>query len=127
MASQYVVTLFGAAIVTLSLVGLVVPARLMAMVGGVMGRAMGMWIASGARVVLGVALIVAAPQSMFPTAFVALGWIALVAAVALPLIGRGRVGSLLIWLEKMPSLLVRLWLLVGVAFGAFLMYGASFH
>jgi len=124
IASQYVVVLFGAVIVALSLWGLVVPARVLAMVGSVMSMARGMWIAVGARVVLGVALILAAPQSMFPTVFAALGWIALVAAVVLPLVGRARVAALLTWLERMPSPLVRLWLVVGVVFGAVLIYGA---
>lgn len=122
--SQSVVVLFGAVMIALSVWGLVVPARLMAMVGNVMNQARGMWIAVGARIVLGVALVVAAPQSMFPTAFAVVGWVALAAAVVLPLVGRARVASLVTWFDRIPRPLVRVWLLVGLAFGAFLIRGA---
>lgn len=124
-ASQYVVLLFGVVLVALSVWGLVVPARVLSMVEGVMGRPRGMWIAVGARVVLGAALIIAAPRSMFPTTFLVLGWVALIAAVVLPLVGRARIHGLVTWLERMPPPLVRVWLVLGMAFGAVLVYGVS--
>ena len=69
------------------------------------------------------ALIVAAPPARFPTLFAVLGWISIAAAIALPLFGRARLRALLGWFERMPTTLVRLWLVFGVVFGAFLLYG----
>ena len=110
-------------IVALSVWGVVVPNRLIALVTGLMNRGSGLYVRIGSRVVLGVALIVAAPPARFPILFAVLGWISIAAAIALPLFGRARLGALLGWLERMPTTLVRLWLVYGVVFGAFLLYG----
>ena len=88
-----------------------------------MNRGSGLYVGVGSRVVLGVALIVAAPPARFPTLFAVLGWISIVAAIALPLCGRARLRAFLGWFERMPTTLVRLWLVSGVVFGAFLLYG----
>ena len=53
------------------------------------------------------ALIVAAPAARFPTLFVVLGWISIVAALALLLFGRARRRALLGWFERMPDPLPR--------------------
>ncbi|NNE35713.1 MAG: hypothetical protein HKN13_10775 [Rhodothermales bacterium] len=74
------------------------------------------------RLVLGAALILAAPLSRFSDVFVVLGWIAIVAAVAIPLVGRERVGIVLKWFADSAPLFVRLWLLFGLGFCCFLMY-----
>ena len=116
LISQYTVCLFGVVIVALSVWGVVVPNRLIALVTGSMNRGSGLYVGIGSRVVLGVALIVAAPPARFPTLFAVLGWISIAAAIALPLFGRARLGALLGWLERMPTTLVRLWLVFGVVF-----------
>ena len=100
-----------------------VPNRLIALVTGSMNRGSGLYVGIGSRVVLGVALIVAAPPARFPTLFAVLGWISIAAAIALPLFCRARLRALLGWFERMPTTLVRLWLVFGVVFGAFLLYG----
>ena len=123
LISQYTVYLFGVVIVALSVWGVVVPNRLIALVTGSMNRGSGLYVRIGSRVVLGVALIVAAPPARFPTLFAVLGWISIAAAIALSLFGRASLGALLGWLERMPTTLVRLWLVFGVVFGAFLLYG----
>ena len=73
LISQYTVYLFGVAIVALSVWGVVVPNRLIALVTGSMNRGSGLYVGIGSRVVLGVALIVAAPPARFPTLFAVLG------------------------------------------------------
>ena len=123
LISQYTVYLFGVPDRRAVCVGVVVPNRLIALVTGSMNRGSGLYVGIGSRVVLGVALIVAAPPARFPTLFAVLGWISIAAAIALPLVGRTRLGALLGWLERMPTTLVRLWLVFGVVFGAFLLYG----
>ena len=65
-----------------------------------------------------------APASIFPIAFQVLGSIAIVAAVALAVAGRERIRRFIVWWsERFSTSIVRLWLLFGLAFGAFLVYG----
>ncbi len=122
IVSQFIVGAFGIVIAALSIWGIVVPERLVGMVTGVMARPAGMRIAVGARFLLGFALLVAAPESMFPTVFSVLGWVAIAAAIALPVLGRNYINSLLARAAAWPPLAIRTWLLVGVAFGGFLVY-----
>ena len=119
---QFIVGAFGIVIAVLSIWGMVVPERLIGMVTGVMARPAGMRIAVGARFLLGFALLVAASESMFPTVFGVLGWVAIAAAIALPVLGRSYINSLLAKAAAWPPLAIRTWLLVGVAFGGFLLY-----
>ena len=77
------------------------------------------------RLVMGPVLIFAAPVSRFPTFFEVLGWLSIVAAIVVLFSGRERTGRLLDWFERVPAWAVRLWCLVGVFFGAFLIYGVS--
>ncbi len=119
---QFIVGAFGVVILALSIWGIVVPGRLTGMVRGVMDQPWGMRVAVGARLLLGFALLIAASASMFPTTFRVLGWIAIAAAIALPVLGRKYLSALLAAVAGWPPLFVRLWLLLGVAFGGFLVY-----
>ncbi len=119
---QFIVGAYGVAIAALSIWGIIVPGRLIGMVTGVMDRPSGMRVAVGARLLLGFALIVAASASMFPTTFRVLGWIAIAAAIALPVLGRKYLSTLLASVAGWPPLFLRLWLLLGVAFGGFLVH-----
>lgn len=120
--AEIIVLIFAAMILALSAWGLVVPVRLLAMVRGVMEHERGMYVAVLIRLILGLALLIAAPGSRYPLFLYYLGWFALVAAVGLALIGRGRVLRFLGWFDSMPSFAIRLWLLGGIAFSAFLVY-----
>jgi hypothetical protein len=84
-----------------------------------------LYLAVGIRLLLGIALIVSAPQSLFPTAFRVLGVIAVVIALALPVIGIERIRRLVAWFAALPPLALRLWLVFGFAVGAFLIYGSG--
>ena len=121
--SQVVLISVGALVCVLSAWGIFSPARLIAMVGGAMARPWGIYVAVIVRLLLGAALILAAPASRFPTAFEVLGWIAIAAAVALLLIGRAPMRGLVAWFSRLPGAAVRAWLVIGFAFGLFLIYG----
>jgi len=82
-----------------------------------------MFLAVGIRVALGIALLLVAKDSAFPLAFNILGWFAIVAAVALPFIGMARIKALIDWIETLPTIAIRLWVLVGIALGGFLLFG----
>jgi hypothetical protein len=71
---------------------------------------------------MGAFLIFAAPEARFPVAFKALGWISIIAAILIPSLGRTLFDRIIKWFTALPSLLVRFWLLFGIAFGGFLIY-----
>jgi len=110
--SQIVVLVFGVTIFVAAGRGIFAPDKLMTLVTSI------------SRLVLGAALIGVAPASSFPIVFQALGWIAIVAAAALVVAGRERIREFIVWLsERFSAPIIRLWLLFGLAFGAFLVYG----
>jgi hypothetical protein len=112
-----------ALIIGLSLYGVLAPGGLVVRVGELWQRPWSLPVAAGIRVVMGVAMIMVADTSRFPEAFLILGGIAIAAAVALPLMGKQVVEKILAWFTAKPTLFVRLWCLLGVAFGIFLGYG----
>lgn len=122
VASQFLVGAFGILIAGLAIWGIVVPRRLIDFVKGAMARPWGLRVAVGVRFLLGFALLIAASASMFPTTFRVLGWIAIAAAIALPVLGRKFINSLLGSVEAWPLLAIRAWLLLGTAFGGFLVH-----
>ena len=124
VVSQIVVLTLGVAVLVLSMWGFVVPDKLMKFVTSTMDQPSGIYIAVAVRVVLGAALIGVAPASQFPVTFQVLGAITLLAAASLAVAGRERVGRFLEWWVKQFSATGnRLWLLLGMAFGALLVYG----
>lgn len=75
------------------------------------------------RLILGVLLIFLASSSRFPLVFTVLGAVSLVGAVVIPFVGRDGVGRLITVLEGFSPSMIRGCLLLGAAFGAFLVYG----
>lgn len=120
--AQTIVALFGVVIVLMSLWGLAFPQRLLRAVRSVMDKNWGMFFAVTVRIILGLSLLIAAPGSRFPFFVAALGWLTLLAAAALPVVGRRRLTDLLGWFQRRSNTLIRLWLVVGVLLGAFLIY-----
>jgi hypothetical protein len=124
-ASQFIVLALGALVAALCLWGILAPDKIMALVHGAMEKDWGFHVAVLARLLLGAALIIAAPESRFPVIFEILGWIAVLAAVAILLMGRERLRKFVAWFQKFSQLMIRVWLLFGIAFGAFLVYGVN--
>lgn len=125
LIAQSIVFLIGLLVCVLSVWGCFVPDRLTKLVMRVMDQDWGIYFAVVIRLLMGAALIVAAPVSRFPVVFEILGWIAIVAAVALILIGRERMAALIAWFLRSQAWLIRVWLLFGMAFGGFLIYGIT--
>ena len=124
VVSQIVVLVIGVAVIVLAGWGIFSPEKLMTFVTSAVDKYWGIYIAVIVRLVLGSALIIVAPASQFPIVFQALGVIAIVAAIALLLMGRERIQRFVAWLsERFSAQTVRLWLLFGMAFGGFLVYG----
>ena len=123
VSAEIVVVLMGIVIVLLSLWGVASPVRLMRRVRSVMDESWGMHFAVVVRIILGISLLVAAPASKFVVLFKALGWLTLIAAAAL--IGHKRLVSVIDWFQGFPRPAIRLWLMFGVLFGAFVVYGIT--
>jgi hypothetical protein len=121
--SRIVIVLLGLAVFLLAAWGMIDRKRLMGFVKGIMDRPQGMVIAVGARIVMGLALIMAAPASKFPKGFQFLGVLALAAAIVLPFIGRRRLSALIGWFDHFGPILTRTWLILGLIFSGFLVYG----
>lgn len=123
--SNAVVLLAGISLCAFAVWGFVAPRKAMAWVKATMHAAWGIWFAVVIRVVLGIALIAYAPSSRFPMIFEIVGWISLIAAVVAVLLGRDRLQKFVDWwLERFAPRVIRLWLLIALAFGGFLVYGA---
>lgn len=122
--AQYTVAAFGVIIAGACLWAFVVPKEVVNLANKLFDTAAGMRLAVGVRLVLGVALLVAASASAFPLVFNVLGGLSLAAAVVVLLMGRERIKALLGWVERIPLLAMRCWLLFGVAVGGFLVFAA---
>ncbi len=122
-ASQIVVLAFGAFMCAVSLWGMLAPKKMMQLVNGVMDKEWGIYFAVIVRLLLGAALILAASGSRFPEFFEILGWIAIIAAVGILLMGRERLRRFVGWFNRLSPTVIRAWLLFGIAFGAILVYG----
>ena len=122
--SQIIVLLIGVTVIVLAGWGIFAPEKLMTFVASAMDKYWGIYIAVIVRLVLGSALIFVAPASLFPIVFQVFGVIAIVAAIALVLMGRERIRRFIAWwFERFSAPMVRLWLLFAMAFGGFLVYG----
>lgn len=119
------VILVGVALCAMSAAGIVSPKWLVGVVLKVAKARSGMFFAVMVRLVLGAIMILAAPSSRFPAVFQILGWLSIAAAALLPLVGRRRMIAVLDWFAHRPPLLTRVWLVFGIALGAFLVYGIS--
>ena len=122
--SQVIVLAIGVTVLVLAGWGMFAPKKLMTLVTSAMDKYWGIYVASITRLVLGSALIIVAPVSRFPIVYQTLGVIAIVAAFALVIMGRERVRKFIAWFsERFSEAIIRLWLLFGMAFGGFLVYG----
>ena len=121
--SQVFILALAIVVCALCVWGVFWPSKLTGMVRGVMNHVSGIYFAVIVRLLMGLSLIIAAPPSRFPVIFELLGWITIIAAVVLPLIGRERIVRLIAWFEGSSRVLGRAWLVFGLAFGGFLIYG----
>ena len=122
-ASQLIVLALGIAVCVLSAWGMFTMDKIWNLVSGAMEKDWGIYVAVIARLLLGAALIIVAPESRFPLGFEILGWFAIVAAVLILIIGRDKLRRFVAWLQRFSQATNRTWLLFGIAFGAFVVYG----
>ena len=119
-----VVLLAGVSLGAFVIFGMLFPVRLLHVIEQLMAAAWGIVFAVGIRLALGLALLVAAPAARYPLAFTVVGWIAIAAAVAGAGLGRRRLQRFTQWwIDRFARTGIRAWLIIALAFAAFLIYG----
>ena len=119
---NYLVILFGAAILVAGIIILVNPET----VFGLLHRkseSLGMHIlAVVVRIILGAALIICAAESKYPTAILIIGWISIVAAAVLGIMGRTNFMRLMSWALSVAPSFGRIGGFLAILFGGFLIH-----
>jgi hypothetical protein len=85
----------------------------------------GLWTASIGRLIIGLALWIAAPTSRAPVVLQVLAVLSVVSALVLPLLGISRFESILSWWSRQPPAFIRLWSALALALGAFLLWSVA--
>jgi len=125
MIARGAVWLAGVSLGAFVIFGMLFPVRLLQVVERMMAATWGIVFAVGIRLVLGLALLVAAPAAPYPLAFTVVGWIALTAAVIGAAMGRQRLQRFAQWwIDRFSPAGIRAWLIIALAFAVFLIYGA---
>lgn len=114
----------GLLIVAIGLVGFIAPGVLVTILGHFV-TSTGLYVAAAVRIAIGVVLLGAASTSRFPKTFRVFGILAVVFGLATPLVGVERAQALMNWWSAEAPLSVRLWALVAVAVGGFILYAFS--
>ena len=123
---RYIVMLFGTATAIAGVIIVISPETVFGLIRKHMAS-MGMHVlAVVARIVLGAALILCAAESKFPAAIEVIGWITLVAALVLGVMGRTHFKRLMAWALGVPSFFRRIGGLLAVLFGGFLVYAVVY-
>ena len=124
--SQAIVLIFAVAIGMFTLWGLYTPDSIKQLIESITGKHWGIVLMIAVRLLFGLALIVAAPESRFELIFQIIGGIAIVAGIGLVFIGRDRLTRLVAWwFELLNPPVIRVWLLFAGAFAGFLIYGVA--
>ena len=123
VASKYLVIALGVFICGMGLAGIVSPGKFTAWADRLIGVNTTIYFAVLTRLLLGTALILVAAESRFPLVLTVLGWLSIIAAVVLALIGRKGMQRMMRWfIDKTSQAVTRAWLLLAAVFGAFLIY-----
>jgi hypothetical protein len=112
------VALFGLFVAVLGGVGIASPERLLALVTRVQSQP-GLYFMAGLRLFLGLALLLAAPDSRAPLYLQGLGVLSLIAGAATPFVGVARFEAILDWWRRRGPGFVR------ACSGCVLLFGAS--
>jgi hypothetical protein len=119
---NYIVMLFGAATIVAGIIIVIYPESIFGLVRRKLDS-LGLHIlAVVVRIIIGVALIMCAAESKYPTAILILGWISIVAASVLGIMGRSNFKRLMSWALSVAPSFGRIGGLLAILFGGFLIY-----
>ena len=118
---QTVAIILSAVVAGMGVVGVASPAQLLAIVRKFQ-TPNGLYAAMGIRLVLGLALFLAAPGSRAPGVLQILGIVIMVAGLITPMFGLERFRRLLDWWSAQGLGFIRVWAACAMAFGLYLIY-----
>lgn len=104
--------------------GVFAPGSIFAFISGWSSKS-GFWLAILLRLCFGLALWFAAPDTRMPALLRALGALAIVLALVLPLIGYARFERVLEWWMGHSAFVMRLWSLLAMAIGGVVLWSLS--
>ena len=119
---QYLIVLFGVAIVAVGLVVLVRPSPFVDYLRRYSMTTSMQVLAVAVRIVLGLALILHADQSKFPLVLEIIGWLSLAAAVTVAVIPHAQFKRLVFWVLDRFADYVWIGAIAATGFGLFLVY-----
>jgi hypothetical protein len=115
------VALFGLFVAALGIAGLFDPARLLALVTRVQSQ-LGLNLIAAFRILIGIALILAAPASRAPLYLQVLGALSLLSGIVTPFVGVRRFEAILAWWQQRSPGAIRLWSGLVAVFGLSLLW-----
>ncbi len=119
---NYIIILFGIATIVAGIIIVVNPATIFGLLRRKL-ESLGLHIlAVVVRILLGVALIICAAESKYPTAILILGWISIAAAAVLGIMGHTNFKRLMSWALSVAPSFGRLGGLLAILFGGFLIH-----
>jgi len=122
---NYIIILFGTATIVAGMIIMINPETVFDLIRKKL-ESLGLHIlAVVVRVILGVALIMYAPESNYPTAILILGWITIVAASVLGIMGRTNFKRLMSWALRFSHSVLRIGGFLAILFGGFLIHAVA--
>ena len=120
----HLVLILGLVIAAIGLVGLLWPKALIRIVQAAWKFRVSLYLVVLLRLAFGLILLVAAHDTRFPLALQILGGLSILSAVAALAVGFDRVQRFLNWWSRRPEWFIRVWCVLAVAFGGFLVLAA---
>ena len=121
----YALAIFSVLLVVLSVYGVFLPDRIIAMVRSNMSRGIGIWIAVGVRLLFATLLWFTAPVSHTPIVLKVFAVLILLSAFAHQFVGRAGLKKFIETLDTWPRWAIRIPCLFGVLLGGFLLWSVS--
>lgn len=119
---HYIILLFGAALIIAGIIIVVNPETIFGLLRR-KSESPGLHIlAVVMRIIIGVALIMYAAESKYPTAVLIIGWFSVLAATVLGIMGRTNFKRLMAWTLGFSAFFARIAGFLAILFGAFLIH-----
>ena len=119
---NYIIILFGIAIIVAGIIIVINPETVFGLIRR-KSESLGLHIlAAVVRIILGVALILCATGSKYPTTILIIGWISIVAAFVLGIMGRANFMRLMSWALSFSPVFGRIGGFLAILFGGFLIH-----
>lgn len=119
------ILVFGVFIIAMCIWGAIAPKPMINRVLSIWHQPWGLFAAVGIRLGLGILFLQAATQTRHPGVFELLGYLMIFAAIVIALAGRKRIDRFIKYWMEQPTGFLQAWLVIGIGFGAFIVYSVT--